>query len=172
MANEPALNASAVRACIGLGGNQGDVVVAIESAFAAFDALPGTRLLQRSRLYRTPAWGMAAQPDFINAAAMLSTKLSPDTLLAELLRIERAAGRDRDAQTERWGPRALDLDLLLYGDAVIAQPGLCVPHPHMHERAFVLVPLAEIAPDLQVPGRGRVDALLAAVDAQGIVALG
>jgi len=93
-------------------------------------------------------------------------------LLAELLRIEREAGRDRGTQSERWGPRALDLDLLLYGDAVIAHPGLCVPHPHLHERAFVLVPLAEVAPEVQVPGRGRVDALLAAVDAQGIVALG
>jgi 2-amino-4-hydroxy-6-hydroxymethyldihydropteridine diphosphokinase len=172
MANEPSLNASAVHACIGLGGNQGDVAAAIESAFAAFDTLPETRLLRRSRLYRTPAWGMTAQPDFINAAALVSTLLSPDALLAELLRIERAAGRDRDAQTERWGPRALDLDLLLYGDAIIAHPGLCVPHPHLQERAFVLVPLAEIAPDALVPGRGRVDTLLAAVDTQGIVALG
>ena len=172
MANEAALNASAICVCIGLGGNQGDVAAAIESAFAAFDALPETRLLRRSLLYRTPAWGMTAQPDFINAAALVSTQLSPDVLLAELLRIERAAGRDRETRSERWGPRALDLDLLLYGDAVIAHPGLSIPHPHLHERAFVLVPLAEIAPDALVPGRGRVDALLAMVDAQGIEALG
>jgi len=161
-----------VRACIGIGGNLGDVVRSIEHAFAALAALPATRMLRRSRLYRTPAWGVTAQPDFINAAAVVATRLSADALLEELLRIERAAGRDRDNQGERWGPRALDLDLLLFGDAVIARAGLCVPHPHLHERAFVLVPLAEIAPDALVPGRGRVDALLATVDAQGIVTLG
>ena len=172
MANEPALNESAVHACIGLGGNLGDLAAAIEAAFAAFDGLPGTRLLRRSRLYRTPAWGITAQPDFINAAAVLETTLPADVLLTELLRIERAAGRDRDAQSERWGPRVLDLDLLLYGESVIAHAGLCVPHPHLHERAFVLVPLAEIAPDALVPGRGRVDALLTMVDAQGIEPLG
>ncbi len=172
MLKESVSHKSAVHACIGLGGNLGDVAAVIEQAFAALDALPETRLLRHSRLYRTPAWGMTAQPDFINAAAVLSTQLSADALLAELLRIERAAGRDRDTQTEPWGPRTLDLDLLLHGDAVIANPGLCVPHPHLHERAFVLVPLAEIAADTVVPGRGRVDALLAAVDAQEIVALG
>lgn len=168
MANEPVLNASEVTACIGLGGNLGDVAAAIASAFTAFDGLPATRLLRRSRLYRTPAWGITAQPDFINAAAVVATTLIADDLLVELLRIERAAGRDRSTQSERWGPRALDLDLLLYGDVVIERPGLCVPHPYLHERAFVLVPLAEIAPDALVPGRGRVDALLAMVDAQGI----
>ena len=166
--DEPVLNASAVHVCIGLGGNLGDVAAAIEAAFAAFDGLSGTRLLRRSRLYRTPAWGIIAQPDFINAAAVLATTLPADVLLVELLRIERAAGRDRDTPSERWGPRTLDLDLLLYGDAVIAHPGLCIPHPHLHQRAFVLVPLAEIAPDAQVPGHGRVDDLLAMVDAQGI----
>jgi len=172
MANDPALDESSVVACIGLGGNLGDVASTIEDALAALGGLPGTRLLRRSRLYRTPAWGMTAQPDFLNAAAVLATTLSADALLAGLLAIEREAGRDRVTQSERWGPRALDLDLLLYGDTVIAQPGLCVPHPHLHERAFVLVPLAGIAPDALVPGRGRVDALLATVDAQGIVALG
>jgi 2-amino-4-hydroxy-6-hydroxymethyldihydropteridine diphosphokinase len=172
MKNVPASNEPMVRVCIGLGGNLGDVAEAIEHAFNAFNGLPGTRLLRRSRLYRTPAWGMTTQPDFINAAAELSTTLTPDALLAELLRIERAAGRDRETRSERWGPRVLDLDLLLYGDTTIAHPGLCIPHPHMHERAFVLVPLAEIAPDAFVPGRGRVGALLAMVDAQGIEALG
>ena len=158
-------------ACVGLGGNLGDVASTIEHALTALGGLPGTLVLRRSRLYLTPAWGMTAQPDFLNAAAVLSTRLSADALLAELLRIEREAGRDRCIQSERWGPRALDLDLLLYDDAVIARPGLWVPHPHLHERAFVLVPLAEIAPEVMVPGRGRVDALLAAVDIQGIVAL-
>ncbi len=172
IANASDVSAGPVHACVGLGGNLGDVATAIEQACAALDSLPATRVLRRSRLYRTPAWGMTAQPDFINAAALLSTRLAPAALLAELLRIEREAGRNRDAQSGRWGPRALDLDLLLYGDVVIAQPGLSVPHPHLHERAFVLVPLAEIAPNALVPGRGRVDGLLAAVDAQGIVALG
>jgi len=171
MANDPGSSESPVRACIGLGGNLGDVATAIEHALSALAGLPGTLVLHRSRLYRTKAWGMTAQPDFLNAAVVLSTTLSAEALLAELLHIERKAGRDRGTQSERWGPRALDLDLLLYGDAVIAHPGLCVPHPHLHERAFVLVPLAEIAPDALVPGRGRVDALLMAVDAQGIAPL-
>jgi 2-amino-4-hydroxy-6-hydroxymethyldihydropteridine diphosphokinase len=184
MTSEHAPHASAVNAsvpgepevsvCIGLGGNLGNVATTIQYAFAALHALPETRVLRRSRLYRTPAWGMTAQPDFINAAAVLGTRLSAEVLLEELLRIEREAGRDRDAQSERWGPRALDLDLLLYGDAVIAHPhpGLCVPHPRLHERAFVLVPLAEIAPGALVPGHGRVDALLATADTQGIRVLG
>ena len=166
------MNSLAVRAYVGLGGNLGDVAATIEAAFDALGSLPTTQLLHRSKLYRTPAWGMTAQPDFVNAVAELSTTLAAEVLLEELLRIERAAGRDRDRQTERWGPRALDLDLLLYGETQIAHPGLCVPHPHLHERAFVLVPLAEIAPQALVPGRGRVDALLAEVDAQGIEALG
>jgi 2-amino-4-hydroxy-6-hydroxymethyldihydropteridine diphosphokinase len=161
-----------VVACIGLGGNLGDAAGSIEHALRVIDALPTTRVTRRSRLYRTPAWGIREQPDFINAAAVLATTLSADGLLDALLRIERSAGRDRAVQGERWGPRALDLDLLLYADAVIAHPGLCIPHPHMHERGFVLVPLAEIAPDAQVPGRGRVDALLAGVDVQGIEPLG
>jgi 2-amino-4-hydroxy-6-hydroxymethyldihydropteridine diphosphokinase len=164
-------NESAAIACIGLGGNLGDVAATVARAFDALDALPETRLLRRSLMYRTPAWGVTAQPDFINAAAVLSTRLPADALLEELLRIERTAGRDRDASGKRWGPRTLDLDLLLFGDAVIARPGLHVPHPHLHERAFVLVPLAEIAPDAAVPGRGRVADLLAAVDARGIEAL-
>lgn len=159
-----------VRACIGLGGNVGDVVASLERAFAALAALPGTRQLRRSRLYRTPAWGMTAQADFINAAAVLETALSAPELLAALLAIEHAGGRDR-AAAPRWGPRVLDLDLLLHGDAVVDAPGLRLPHPHLHERAFVLMPLAEIAPDAIVPGRGRLADLLAAVDASGIVAL-
>src|SRR5690606_7807762 len=157
-----------VRACIGLGGNLGDVAAVLRAALAALDALPGTRLLRASGFYRTPAWGVEAQPDFINAVAVLETALAAPVLLEALLRIERAHGRERAADDTRWGPRTLDLDLLLYGDQVIDAPGLVVPHPQMHARAFVLVPLAEVAPDALVPGRGRVDALLAAVDASGI----
>jgi 2-amino-4-hydroxy-6-hydroxymethyldihydropteridine diphosphokinase len=102
------------------------------------------------------------QPDFVNAAALLDTTLEPRALLDALLGIERAFGRER---RERWGPRTLDLDLLLYADAVIDVPGLHVPHPHLHERAFVLRPLADIAPDAMVPGQGWVADLLARVDA-------
>jgi 2-amino-4-hydroxy-6-hydroxymethyldihydropteridine diphosphokinase len=155
-------------ACIGLGGNMGDVAGAIAGAFDALAHLSGTTLVRRSRLYSTPAWGRAGQPDFVNAAAVVSTTLTAAQLLAALLGIERAAGRDRTADVPRWGPRSLDLDLLLFGDAVIEQPGLRVPHPHLHERAFVLVPLAEVAPDADVPGHGSVRALRDAVDASGI----
>ena len=158
-----------VRACIGLGGNIGDVAAALRAALAALDALPGTRLVRASRFYRSPGWGVEAQPDFINAVAVLDTTLPARALLDALLDIERAHGRERAADGSRWGPRTLDLDLLLYGEAVIDEPGLVVPHPQLHARAFVLVPLAEVAADAEVPGRGRVDALLAGVDAGDIV---
>ncbi|GHD65475.1 2-amino-4-hydroxy-6-hydroxymethyldihydropteridine diphosphokinase [Luteimonas padinae] len=158
-----------VRACIGLGGNIGDVSAALRAALDALDALPGTRLVRASRFYRTPAWGVEAQPDFTNAVAVLDTTLPARALLDALLDIERAHGRERAADGSRWGPRTLDLDLLLYGEAVIDEPGLVVPHPQLHARAFVLVPLAEVAADAEVPGRGRVDVLLAGVDAGDIV---
>lgn len=157
-------------AAIGLGGNLGDVAATLHEALHALDALPGTRLARASRLYRTPAWGNTAQPDFVNAAALLETQLDVRDLLDALLDIERRFGRERE-HGERWGPRTLDLDLLLYGDAVIDEPGLRVPHPHLHERAFALLPLAEIAAELRVPGRGRVGGLLERVDAGGCVPL-
>lgn len=157
-----------VRACVGLGGNVGDPAATIRAAFAALDGLPRTRLLATSRLYRTPAWGVEAQPDFVNAAALVETTLAPRELLDGLLAVERAFGRER---RERWGPRTLDLDLLLFGDAVVDEPGLHVPHPHLHERAFALRPLADIAPQAVVPGQGPVQALLARVDASGCLPL-
>ena len=166
------MNARAT-AFVGLGGNLGDAAASVRDAFVALGRLPGTRLLRASRLYRTPAWGVTAQPDFVNAVAMIETTLAPTALLQELLRIERDAGRDRLADgSDRWGPRTLDLDLLLYGDAVIDVPGLSVPHPHMHERAFVLVPLLEIAPDARIPGRAAVADALAAMAVGDIQALG
>ncbi len=134
------------------------------------DLLPETRLLRASRLYRTPAWGQIEQPDFINAVAMIETGLGARELLDRLLAIERDFGRVR-AEDERWGPRTLDLDLLLFGDAVIDEPGLQVPHPHLHERAFALVPLAEIAPELPIPGAGIVGELAAAMASDGIEAI-
>ena len=166
------MNARAT-AFVGLGGNLGDAAASVRDAFVALGRLPCTRLLRASRLYRTPAWGVTAQPDFVNAVAMIETTLAPTALLRELLRIERDAGRDRLADgSDRWGPRTLDLDLLLYGDAVIDVPGLSVPHPHMHERAFVLVPLLEIAPDARIPGRAAVADALAAMAVGDIQALG
>jgi 2-amino-4-hydroxy-6-hydroxymethyldihydropteridine diphosphokinase len=158
------------KAAVGLGGNLGDAAATLHEAMLALDGLPDTRLLRASRLYRTPAWGNTAQPDFVNAAALPQTQLEVRDLLDALLDIERRFGRDR-GQGERWGPRTLDLDLLLYDDATIDEPGLRVPHPHLHERAFALLPLAEIAPDLFVPGHGRVADLLGGVDASGCAPL-
>lgn len=144
--------AGMVAACIGLGSNLGESARIVETAFADIGRLAGTRLVRRSRLYRTPAWGMTAQPDFINAAAMIHTRLGAQALLAAMLGIERQAGRERG--DDRWGPRTLDLDLLLYGEEVIDEAGLRVPHPHLHERAFALLPLVEIAPMAVIPGIG------------------
>jgi 2-amino-4-hydroxy-6-hydroxymethyldihydropteridine diphosphokinase len=160
-----------VRAFVGLGGNVGDVAEAFASAVARMDALPRTQLLRVSRRYRTPAWGMSAQPDFLNAVAMLETDLPPRELLDALLAIERAHGRDRGSEA-RWGPRTLDLDLLLYGDRTIEEPGLRVPHPHLHERAFALRPLLDIAPAVSIPGHGLARDLPAAMAADGIEAVG
>ena len=142
-----------VVAFVGLGGNLGEPAATLRAALLALDGLQGTRLLRASRLYRTPAWGVEQQPDFINAVAMLETRLGAPALLESLFVIERQHGRVREAE-QRWGPRTLDLDLLLYGDAVIDEPGLRVPHPHLHERAFALLPLLEIAADVEIPGRG------------------
>ncbi|MGJ4728964.1 2-amino-4-hydroxy-6-hydroxymethyldihydropteridine diphosphokinase [Luteimonas sp. SDU101] len=158
-------------ACVGLGGNVGDVARTLDDALVALAALPESRLLRASRVYRTPAWGRLDQADFLNAAATLQTSLPARRLLEHLLDIEQRLGRDRSAGAERWGPRTLDLDLLLYGEAVIDEAGLRVPHPHLHERAFALVPLAEIAAGAMIPGRGSVAAALAALDADGIEAI-
>jgi 2-amino-4-hydroxy-6-hydroxymethyldihydropteridine diphosphokinase len=145
----------AVTACIGLGANLGDAVATLRAAFDALGQLPGTTLVAASPLYLTAAWGVEAQPDFINAAARVDTTLDAPALLAAMLEIERRFGRDRSRE-RRWGPRTLDLDLLLYGEAVIDLPGLQVPHPRLHERAFALVPLADVAPELRIAGHGTV----------------
>ncbi|MGY4516000.1 2-amino-4-hydroxy-6-hydroxymethyldihydropteridine diphosphokinase [Lysobacter sp. HA18] len=159
-----------VEAYIGLGANIGDAASTIRLAFEQLDACDGIDVTARSSLYRTPAWGVTEQPDFINAVAKVATALTPQQLLATLLRLERDAGRDR-CTALRWGPRELDLDLLLYGDVVIEEDGLRVPHPHLHERAFVLVPLAEVARALVVPGHGPVAALRERVATGDIEAL-
>jgi 2-amino-4-hydroxy-6-hydroxymethyldihydropteridine diphosphokinase len=148
---------------IGLGSNLADPAAQVAAGLRALARLPKTRLVAHSRLYRSAPWGRADQPEFVNAVIQLETALEPRELLDHLLGIERGAGRERDGT--RWGPRILDLDILAYAQRRVAEPGLQVPHPHLHERAFVLVPLAEIAPDLHIPGRGRVADLLAGVDA-------
>ena len=158
-------------AFVGLGGNLGDAVATLRSAAQALGGLPETRLLRASSLYRTPAWGLEQQADFINGVTMLETRLEARPLLEALLAVERDFGREREASS-RWGPRTLDLDLLLYGDAVIAEPGLQVPHPHLHERAFALVPLLEIAPDILIPGQGRAQDALSSLDISAIESLG
>lgn len=155
-------------ACIALGANIGEPLRQIEAGFLALAALPRTRLLARSSLYRSAPVGYADQPDFINAVAMIETALDPHALLAALLTIERAQGRVRDFPN---APRTLDLDIVLYGDLVLHEPGLTIPHARMLERAFVMVPLAEIAPDARVPGQGRVSELAARLDAGGVAQL-
>jgi 2-amino-4-hydroxy-6-hydroxymethyldihydropteridine diphosphokinase len=147
---------------LGLGANLGDPRLQVEQALSQLQALPKTQVAAVSSLYRTVPVGPAGQPDYINAVARLDTKLEPMGLLAALQQIERQHGRIRNGQ--RWGPRTLDLDILLIGEQVLNLPNLCVPHPQMHRRAFVLGPLAEIAPaGLEIPGRGSLGGLLAAV---------
>jgi 2-amino-4-hydroxy-6-hydroxymethyldihydropteridine diphosphokinase len=160
-------------ACIGLGGNIGDAAATVRAALDALRALPRTRVVRTSRLYRTPAWGNTAQPDFINAAALVETDLDPRALLDALLDVERDFGRRRAADgSDRWTARTLDLDLLLYGDETVDEPGLHVPHPHLHERAFALLPLLDVAPEAVIPGRGPARDALAAMATDDIHALG
>jgi 2-amino-4-hydroxy-6-hydroxymethyldihydropteridine diphosphokinase len=153
---------------VGLGSNLDDPARQIRTAFEALGRLPRTRLTARSSLYRTAPIGRLDQPDFINAVARLETELSPRELLEGLLAIETLHARTRSTPN---APRTLDLDLLLFGDAVISEPGLEVPHPRMHERAFVLVPLGELAPEMYIPGCGRVPELLAGLNRQQVTRL-
>ncbi len=151
------------RAFVGLGSNLGDSRRIVAAATARVGALPGTFLKCSSSQYLTPPWGVLDQPVFINSVVEINTTLSPGRLLEELLSLERRAGRVRGS--ERWGPRALDLDILLYGQELVSDAGLRIPHPHLAQRAFVLLPLAEIAAQQVVPGQGRVVDLLARIDA-------
>lgn len=155
-----------VRAWVGIGANLEDPRQQVETALCELAALPSTRLVRASSRYRTPPMGPPDQPDYVNAVAELETALAPLALLDELQRIELAHRRQRGA--ERWGPRTLDLDLLLYGDERLDLPRLIVPHPGIADRAFVLVPLAEIAPDLSIPGLGPIRRLVVEVSAAGM----
>ncbi len=146
-------------AYIGLGSNLGDSVAEIKAACLALRELPTSEWVSGSPLYRTAPISEVPQADFINAVCRLRTELMPRQLLDELLVIEIRQGRVRGGGKD--GPRSLDLDLLLYGDRVVSEPGLQIPHPRLHGRAFVLYPLADIAPELTIPGHGPVRALLA-----------
>lgn len=157
-----------VRAYIALGSNLGNPSATVQAALAALEALPQTTLVAASSLYRSAPVGLKNQPDFINAVAAADTQLSAPALLKELFAIEARFGRRREFHH---APRTLDLDLLLYGDVVSADPRLILPHPRMHERAFVLLPLTEIAPEAAIPGHGPAAALLESVRDQALTRL-
>ncbi len=156
-------------AVVGLGSNIGDAAANVLGAVEALATLPHSQVAAVSRLYRTPAWGGVAQADFVNAAVRLETALAPLDLLDGLLEIERRFGRVRTAGNH-WGPRTLDLDVLLYGTRVIAHPRLTVPHPYLHERAFALVPLLDVLPSARIPGRGDARKLLQELHETGAIA--
>jgi len=149
------------RAYIGLGANLGDREATIRRALELLGERPGIRVAAVSTLRETEPWGFAEQPRFLNGAAALETTLTPRELLDALLAVERDLGRTREGP--RYGPRTIDLDVLLYDDELVDEPGLTVPHPRLHERAFALEPLLDLDPELAVPGRGRVADLLAAL---------
>jgi 2-amino-4-hydroxy-6-hydroxymethyldihydropteridine diphosphokinase len=157
------------RTYIGLGANLGDPAAQVERGLAELAALPATRLVARSSLYRSAPVGVGPQPEFVNAVAEIDTGLAPRALLEALLGLERRHGRVRERPAS---PRTLDLDVLLYEDLVCHEHGLTLPHPRMHERAFVLLPLLEIAPGCVIPGRGPAADFLAAVAGQAVEKLG
>ena len=153
-------------AYIALGSNLDDPPARVRDALDRLGGLPQTRHITSSSLWSSRPLGPQDQPDFVNAAAAVLTRLAPAALLAQLKALEAAMGRTGPVQ--RWGPRVIDLDLLAYGTATAAEPGLRIPHPGVQERDFVLYPLAEIAPDLWIPGAGRVRTLAAQVEDRGL----
>ena len=157
-----------VRAFVALGSNLGEPQATVRAALAALESLPRSTLVAASSLYLSAPVGLRNQPDFINAAAALDTQLAADALLEELFAIEARFGRKR---AFHHAPRTLDLDLLLYGDETRRTARLTLPHPRMHERAFVLLPLLEIAPDIVIPGRGPARDLMAACREQKLAKL-
>jgi len=156
-------------ALIALGGNLGDVRDTLDRAIARFCDGKAVQLIARSADYLTPPWGVTNQPEFVNCAISVSTALTPQALLGRAQVVEAAFGRDRAKET-RWGPRALDIDLIVYDDVTLTTPELTLPHPRLFERAFMLLPLADIAPDGVIAGR-RIRDALAKVELAGIVKL-
>ncbi|MCE3285762.1 MAG: 2-amino-4-hydroxy-6-hydroxymethyldihydropteridine diphosphokinase [Steroidobacteraceae bacterium] len=155
-----------IPAYVALGSNLDDPRLQVERAFEALERLPLSRLLLRSHCYRSRPMGPVAQADFVNAAAGLLTQLDAPTLLDALKTLESQLGRA--APVVRWGPRRIDLDLLVHGSTRLQAPAIQVPHPGIAERAFVLVPLCDLSPSLVVPGVGRVSGLLRRIDASGL----
>ena len=147
-----------MRAHVGLGANLGDRAGTMRAALELLGRVPGVEVVAVSTFRETDPVGVLDQPRFLNAAAAVETTLSPGALLDAMLGVERALGRTREGA--RFGPRTIDLDLLLYGDEIVEEPGLSIPHPRLHERAFALEPLHELEPDLVVPGRGPLETLL------------
>ena len=160
------MTGATARAYLALGGNVGDSRATLDRAVAMLAATPGVTLVARSSDYRTPPWGVTDQAPFINLCVAIDTTLAPLDLLTRVQEIERALGRDR-ANERRWGPRTVDIDIIAYGDLSLDEPGLALPHPRLFERAFVLMPLAEIAGDRRIAGRDLQDALRG-VDTAGI----
>jgi 2-amino-4-hydroxy-6-hydroxymethyldihydropteridine diphosphokinase len=155
------------RVFIGLGGNQGDVAATFEAAIAEISVLPDIEYLRHSGLYRSPPWGGVEQPDFINAVLEVRAGCEPGLLLRQLLDVERKHGRNR-ADERHWGPRTLDCDILLFGERVLHTGSLTIPHPRMSQRAFVLVPLAELDAELHIPDAGPLQDLLGSLHPQPI----
>jgi 2-amino-4-hydroxy-6-hydroxymethyldihydropteridine diphosphokinase len=153
-------------AYIGIGSNLDNPVAQVREAIAELGAIPDSILIARSSLYGSRPMGAPAQPDYVNAVVAIDTVLSPQALLQALQAIERRQGRERTG--EKWGPRVLDLDLLLYGSRVINTADLTVPHPGLHERDFVLVPLEEIAGDIIIPGRGMLSAFMSRCESHSL----
>ena len=158
------LSSRAEEVLIGLGGNIGDPLESMRSALKALDADPHCKVDRVSSVWKTPPWGVTDQPDFLNACAAISTTLEPGDFLDLCLSIEKNLKRVRDL---RWGPRSIDIDVLFFGDRMISEEGLNVPHPRIAGRAFVLVPLAEISPDRMLNGKS-IDALAALADTSGM----
>ncbi|MCS3607887.1 2-amino-4-hydroxy-6-hydroxymethyldihydropteridine diphosphokinase [Erwinia rhapontici] len=155
-----------IRVYLALGSNLADPLHQVQSALNALAAIPDTTLVATSSLYRTPPYGPPDQPDFLNAAVALDTRLDAESLLNHTQRIELEQGRVRKAH--RWGPRTLDLDIMLFGEQTLNTPRLTVPHYDMHNRAFMLLPLLEIAPELCLPDGTRLAEILATLDSSSI----
>lgn len=166
MPEAPVARAVTTQALIAFGGNVGDARTTLARAVVTFCDGEQVRLIRRSSDYRTPPWGVEDQPPFINACILIETTLPPHELLARGQMVERLFGRDRTRET-RWGPRSLDIDLIDYGDRIVDEPDLTLPHPRVLERAFVLVPLAEIVPDWRIDGM-TINEALNRVDIGGI----